>query len=249
MGTLGEALGLLFDPSNWTGELRDSGAILDRLWQHIYLSGTAVVTALVMALPVGMYIGHRRRFEFLTVSISNIGRALPSFAVLALTFTWALRVGISFEFWPAFVAMVMLAIPPIVTNTYVGLKEVDADVVEAARGMGLSGREILWGVEFPLAVPLIVAGIKTSLVQVIATATLAALVAGPGLGRYIVNGFARQDHALIMAGAILVALLAIVAELGMAGVERWVRPGRSRSRPDETPFDAVGVQPSGAPIV
>lgn len=248
MDLLKEALGLLFDPSNWTGELRDSGGILTRLWQHIYLSGTAVLTALALALPVGLYIGHRRRFEFLTVSISNIGRALPSFAVLALTFTWALRVGISFEFWPAFVAMVMLAIPPVVTNTYVGLKEVDPDVVEAARGMGLGGREILWGVEFPLAVPLVVAGVKTSLVQVIATATLAALVAGPGLGRYIVNGFARQDHALILAGAILVALLAIIAELGMALIERWVRPPSMRPSPDETPFDDVGIRSAASSV-
>lgn len=239
MDVLTEALRLLFDPANWTGELRDSGGILTRLWQHIYLSGTAVLASLVVALPVGLYIGHRRRFEFLAISVSNVGRALPSFAVLALAFTMALRLGISFEFWPAFVAMFLLAIPPIVTNTYVGLKEVDPDVVEAARGMGLSGGQILRRVEFPLALPLVVAGIRTSLVQVIATATIAALVAGPGLGRYIVNGFARQDRPLILAGAILVAVLAIAAELAMAVVERLVRPPGSGKSQTETPFDDV----------
>lgn len=239
MDVLTEALRLLFDPANWTGELRDSGGILTRLWQHIYLSGTAVLASLVVALPVGLYIGHRRRFEFLAISVSNVGRALPSFAVLALAFTMALRLGISFEFWPAFVAMFLLAIPPIVTNTYVGLKEVDPDVVEAARGMGLSGGQILRRVEFPLALPLVVAGIRTSLVQVIATATIAALVAGPGLGRYIVNGFARQDRPLILAGAILVAVLAIAAELVMAVVERLVRPSGSGTSQTETPFDDV----------
>lgn len=242
MDVLTEALRLLFDPANWTGELRDSGGILTRLWQHIYLSGTAVLASLVVALPVGLYIGHRRRFEFLAISVSNVGRALPSFAVLALAFTMALRLGISFEFWPAFVAMFLLAIPPIVTNTYVGLKEVDPDVVEAARGMGLSGGQVLRRVEFPLALPLVVAGIRTSLVQVIATATIAALVAGPGLGRYIVNGFARQDRPLILAGAILVAVLAIAAELVMAVVERLVRPSGSRTSQTETPFDEVPLE-------
>lgn len=246
MGVLGDALSLLFDPANWTGELRDSGGILVRLWQHTYLSVTSVLTALVIALPIGLYIGHRRRFEFITVSVANIGRALPSFAVLALAFTAALRLQISFEFWPAFVALTVLAIPPVVTNTYVGLKEVDADVVEAARGMGMSGGEVLRSVELPLALPLILAGVKTSLVQVIATATLAAVTAGPGLGRYIVNGFARQDHPLILAGAILVALLAIAAEVGLGFAERLAGRSTRRPPPDIGRLDeATGIPQPG----
>lgn len=237
MGVFGEALELLFDASNWTGSLQESGAIFVRVWEHVFLSVTSVLLALCVALPVGLYIGHRRRFEFFAVSVANIGRALPSFAVLALSFTFALRMKISFEFWPAFIALFLLAIPPIVTNTYVGIKEVDPDVVESARGMGLGGWQILRGVELPLALPLIVAGVRTSLVQVIATATLAAVTAGGGLGRFIMNGFARQDRPLMLAGAILVALLAVLAELLMAGIERLVRPSARGMRDDETPFD------------
>jgi osmoprotectant transport system permease protein len=239
---LTEALKLLFDGSNWTGSMLDSGSILTRLWEHVFISVTSVALAVVVALPLGLYIGHRRRFELLVINLSNIGRALPAFAVLALAYTVALRWQISFEFWPAFIALFLLAIPPIVTNTYVGVKEVDADVVEAARGMGFSEMEVLRRVEIPLSLPLIVAGIRTSLVQVIATATLAAITAGGNFGRFIQNGFARQERPLILAGAILVASLAISAELIMALVEKAVRP-RSSEAPDATVFDEVGLGP------
>lgn len=223
---MNDALELLFDASNWSsGEgLSRSGAILVRLWEHLLLSGSALLAAAIPALGFGLYIGHRRRFEFAVVTLANLGRAIPSFAILALAFTAALRWGVSFEFWPGFAALFFLAIPPILTNAYVGVREVDADDVEAARGMGLSGWQILSRLQLPLAAPLIVAGLRTAAVQVVATATLAALLAGGGLGRYIVDGFARRDNPLILAGAILVAVLAIVVELALGALERRVRP-------------------------
>jgi osmoprotectant transport system permease protein len=188
------------------------------------------VAAAIPALAMGLYIGHKRRFEFVTVTMANLGRAVPSFAILALAFTATLRLGLSFEFWPGFVALFFLAIPPILTNAYVGVREVDADMVEAARGMGFGGRQVLFRLQLPLAAPLIVSGLRTSAVQVIATATLAAITAGGGLGRYIVDGFARRDRALILAGAILVALLAIFIEVALGALERGVHP-RTTSAP------------------
>lgn len=198
--------------------------IPSRIGEHLWLSGLAVAAAMVPALSVGLYIGHARRFEFIAVSIANLGRALPSFAILAIMFTFALRLGVSFEFWPTFVALFLLAIPPILTNAYVGVREVSRDTVEAAWGMGMKDLEILRNIEIPLAASLIVGGIRTSVTQVIATATLAALVAGPGLGRFIVDGFALGDDGRLLGGAVLVALLAFAAEVVMAGLQRLVTP-------------------------
>jgi len=157
------------------------------------------------------------------VTIANLGRALPSFAILALALPISIQLGLGLGFWPTFAALFLLAIPPILTNTYIGVKGVDPDVVEAARGMGLSGWQVLYRIEVPLAAPLIVAGLRTAAVQSVATATLAALVAGGGLGDYIRLGFrASQDDALL-GGAILVALLAIVTEVALSLLERAVR--------------------------
>lgn len=226
MDVLSEALRMIFDASSWSTSsgLGRSGSISSRLFEHLLLSGTALLAAAIPALALGIYIGHRRRFEFITVTIANLGRAIPSFAILALAFTATLRLGLSFEFWPGFVALFFLAIPPILTNAYVGVREVDDDMVEAARGMGLGGRQVLTRLQLPLAAPLIVGGLRTSAVQVIATATLAAITAGGGLGRYIVDGFARRDEALILAGAILVAVLAIMVEVLLGVLERRLQP-------------------------
>ncbi|MGI8775122.1 MAG: ABC transporter permease [Actinomycetota bacterium] len=245
MEILTEALGLLFDPASWSPEvgLKSSGAISTRLLEHLVLCVSSLLAASVPALGLGIYIGHKRRFEFITVTVANLGRAVPSFAILALAFTAALRLRISFEFWPAFVALFFLAIPPLLTNAYVGVREVDRDTVEAARGMGMNGRQILVRLELPLALPLIVAGLRTSTVQVIATATLAAITAGGGLGRFIVDGFARNDRPLILAGAILVAALAVGAELALGFCEKAVRP-RTRSERRTTARPIEPVQPA-----
>ncbi len=210
------------DPANWSG----TAGIPNRVLEHVEVSGAAVVAAAVIALPVGLYIGHRRRFEFLAVSIANVGRAVPSFGVIALVFPLFLVWfgSAAFGFLPTFVAMTVLAIPPILTNTYVGIQAVDADAVEAARGMGMREGQVIARLEVPLATPLIVAGFRTATVQVIATATLAALIGGGGLGRYIIDGFAQQRPDMTTAGAVLVALLAIVAEVTFAVLERVISP-------------------------
>jgi osmoprotectant transport system permease protein len=178
----------------------------------------------------------------MTITAANLGRALPSFAILALAFPIALRYQLGFSIWPTVIAMFFLAVPPVLTNTYVGVKEVDADTVEAARGMGMTEGQVLRGIEFPLAAPLIVTGIRTAAVQVVATATLAAVVAGGGLGRFIIDGFARQRDDMILGGALMVAGLAILTEIFFAVVERIVSPRTSTAtrRRYRLPFRHAG---------
>lgn len=204
------------DPANWTG----SAGVPARMIEHIYISFLSVGMSAVVALPGALYIGHTRRAEFLVVSVANLGRAIPSFAILAIMLPITIRMGLGLGFWPTVIALFLLGIPPILTNTYVGIQGVDSASVEAARGMGMSGLQVLRKLELPLAAPLIVAGFRTALVQVIATATLAALVAWGGLGRFIIDGFAVRDEARIAAGALLVAALAVAAELSFGLVQR-----------------------------
>ena len=201
-----------------------------QLVRHLYLSYAPVLAALCIALPVGLYIGHTRRFEFAAVSLANLGRAIPSFALLSLSLLVFLEItpehGLGFL--PTFVALFFLSLPPILVNTHIGVKGVDPDTVEAARGLGYEEREVLRSVEVPLAAPLIVTGIKTAAVQSVATATLASFVAGGGLGDYIRLGIRAHHPEALLGGAILVGLLAIATEVAMSGAERLVRP-RTRS--------------------
>jgi osmoprotectant transport system permease protein len=224
VGVISGAIDFLTAAHNWRG---DTG-IAHRLVEHAGMSLLAIVIGTLIALPIGLYIGHAKRAQFLAVSVGNLGRALPSFGVLALVFPFTLRYSVlqfgGLGFSATLVALVLLSIPPILTNTYVAVDGVDKDVIEAARGMGMSEAGVLRRVELPLAAPLIIVGIRTAAVAVVATATLAALVAWGGLGRFIVDGFATSDDAQIVAGAILVALLAIVTELVFAGIERLVSP-------------------------
>jgi osmoprotectant transport system permease protein len=224
VSVLEQLVAWLGDPVNWSGD----GGVPVRVLEHLWISGLAVLAATAVALPLGLYIGHTRRGEVVTVSIANLGRAIPSFAVLALAFPVSLRLGLGLSDWPAIAALFLLAIPPILTNSYVGVRGVDADTLEAARGMGMSEREVLRSIEAPLAAPLIVAGLRISAVQVVATATLAALVAGGGLGRFIVDGFKQGDDGMTLAGALLVALLAIATEIGFGLVERATAPRHTR---------------------
>jgi osmoprotectant transport system permease protein len=226
VGVLGEALAWLTDPANYSGET----GIPTRLYEHLQISSQAVLFAALIALPVGMYIGHRRRLEFLAVNVGNLGRALPSFGILGLVFPFTLTLPGEIGFWATFIALFLLAIPPILTNTYVGVKNVDADVVEAARGMGMGEREVLLKLETPLAAALIVAGFRTAAVQVVATATLGAVAGWGGLGRFIVDGNSQGDDAQLLGGAILVALFAIATEVSFALLERWVSPKQASTR-------------------
>jgi osmoprotectant transport system permease protein len=235
----------LLDALKWiaTGHWSGSEGIPLRVAQHLELSLASVVIAAVIAIPIGLLIGHTRRGTFLAVSIANLGRSIPSFAVLVLLYLLILNVAPSFAFGftPTVVALVLLAIPPILTNTYVGIQAVDADIVEAGRGMGMSGRDILFRLETPLAARLIMAGLRTAAVQVVATATLAALIGGGGLGRYIIDGQAQGDRAKLVAGAILVAVLAILTEVAFAWIERRVTPKALRREPDAS--GRAGIPP------
>ena len=205
----------LTDPAHWQG----IDGIPTRLLEQIHLSIESVAIGAVIALPIGIVLGHFGRFGNLAINISNVGRAVPSFAILVIAFQ---VFGLGDV--PIIIALTALAIPPMVTNSYVALREVDPDVKDAARGMGYRELAQLLRVELPLAVPLIMAGVRTSAVQVVATATLAALIAGGGLGRYIVDGLARSDNPRTLAGALLVALLALATELLLAGLQRALVP-------------------------
>lgn len=228
----------LADVASWfttASHWRGSDGVPHRLYEHVVMSTAALATALVVALPVGVVLGHLHRGGVVIVNLANIGRAIPSFAVLVLAF---FVFGIGPE--PAFVALVALAIPPIVTNAYVGITEVEAEAREVAVGMGMTGSQVLRRVELPLALPLVMAGIRTAGVQVVATATLAAVIAWGGLGRYIIDGFAQQDRVKLFAGALLVALLAIAVELGLALVQRLtLSPGISGRRHPAAPVSAL----------
>ena len=219
MNFANQVLQWFLNGAHWQGD----GGIPHRTFEHLAMSGASVLTAALIALPVGIAIGHFGRGGILAINISNIGRAVPSFAVLVIAVE---LFGIGAL--PAFIALVALAIPPMVTNSYIGMREVDADVREAARGMGMRDRAVLWRVELPIALPLIMAGIRTSAVNVVATATLAALVAWGGLGRFIVDGFGLQDYPMMFAGAILVAILSLIVEFSLGGVQRLVTPAGLR---------------------
>jgi osmoprotectant transport system permease protein len=212
------------DPANWQG----SNGVPTLLLQHVLLTVGAMAIATVLGLPLAVWLGHRGKGGTLAVNLTNIGRAVPILALLSLL---ALGVFGTGDFGPfgrsglaTLVSLALFALPPIVTNTYVGMAEVDRDVKEAARGMGMSEVGLLRQVELPLALPLIVSGLRIALVQVWATATIAALLAGPGLGRIIVHGYDSFDTAEQIAGALLVAGTALVLELGMALAQRAADP-------------------------
>ena len=206
----------LADPLHWQGP----DGIPTRVVEHVQISALSVVVATAIAVPAGLLIGHTGRGGTVAIGLANIGRAVPSYAVLVMILPISLQAGLGLSFVPTFAAMTLLAIPPILTNTYVGLREVDRDLLEAARGMGMRGGQILRGVEIPLAMPVIFAGLRTAAVQVVATAALGALIGLGGLGRYIVDGIARREMDRLFVGALLVALLAIATELLFSALQR-----------------------------
>lgn len=221
MNAFSQAVGWLRNPAHWTG----SGGIASRLSQHVQMVAVVMVIACAIGLPLGLWTGHRRRGEFLAVNAAGIGRALPSFGILAFVFPFALRYfPRPFGYWPTLIALVFLALPPLVTNAYVGIRNADPDIVEAARGMGMSGHQILLDVELPMAGPLIMATLRLVAVQVIATATLGAVVGWGGLGRFVVTGIAIGNTGMLLGGALLVAALAILADLAFALLARVTAP-------------------------
>ncbi len=222
MGVIGDAWTWLATGAHWSG----ADGVWHRLGQHLFLTVACLVISCAIALPIAVVLGHLGRGGAVAVNISNAGRAVPTFAVLVLLLLSPLGTHGS---WPTIIALVLFAIPPLLTNAYVGMREVDRDVVEAARGMGMSGRQLVGRVELPLAFPLIMTGVRTAAVQVVATATLAALPGGGGLGRIITAGFRLTDTAQVVAGAVLVAGLALLVEGAFVILTRVLDPMRRRA--------------------
>ncbi|HKN56116.1 MAG TPA: ABC transporter permease subunit [Amycolatopsis sp.] len=214
-----QAIQWLNDPLNWT----NPGGIFDRLAEHLRISAAAVLLGCLIAWPLGLWLGHRRRGGGAVITVSNVTLAVPTLSLLTLISLTALGIGQT----AVILALTVFAIPPLLANAYTGLREVDPQVRDAARGMGLSGWQMLWRVELPLSVPYLAAGFRTAAVQVVATAALAALVAGGGLGEIISEGFGLGINVAggqIIAGGLLVAGLALLVEGTFAVVERLVTP-------------------------
>ena len=190
MGAWQEFADYVTAADNWWG----GRGIATRVGDHVRLSAAAVAAAAAIGIPPALWLGHVRRGGALATALVNIGRAVPSVAVLSLVLPFSLRYGFGLGFWPTFVALVALGLPPVFTNTYAGMVAVDAAVVDAARGMGMRARDVLWKVEAPNALPLLVTGLRVSAVQVVATATLGAFVGFGGLGAFINAGFRQQDE-------------------------------------------------------
>lgn len=231
MRVLGDAWAYLAEPTHWSGP----DGMLALLGQQLLISVTALAVAVLLGLPVALWLGHLGRGGFAAINVTNVGRAIPTFALLALLVTadWPGtaslgpygRAGLA-----TLLALAAFALPPIITNAYVAVREVPGDVREAARGMGMSDWQLFTRVELPLALPLVGSGLRLALVQVWATATIAALVAGPGLGRVITDGFANTDYGKGIAGAVVVAVVALLLELGGSTVERWTNPPHAAAR-------------------
>lgn len=211
------AIEWFLQPGNWGG----ADGIPARILQHLGYSALSLAVAAAVALPLGMLIGHTGRGGFFVVNVANAARALPTLGVLILVVIVA---GIGLV--PVLVPLIVLAVPPILVNTYEGIRQVDADLREAARGMGMKSGQLLLGVEIPVALPLIILGLRTAAIQIVSTATIAAYVSLGGLGRFIFDGLARQDYAMVTGGAVLVAALAVLVEIVFVILQRIaVSPG------------------------
>lgn len=236
LGQFGDAIDFVFEgQTSREGAQIGGSQFLELTWEHVKLSLVAMAIACAIAIPLGLGLGHIRRFSFVAISASNVGRAVPSLALIAF-FVAYLGVG----FTNLTVALVLLALPPILTNTYVGVTQVDRETVDASRGMGMTEPEIVRKVELPLALPLIFGGIKTSAVNVIATATIAPLAGVVTLGDPIINVSGYGDTGRL-AAAIVVAALAIFTELLLSAAQRAATPRgikleSDRSRRERTPI-------------
>jgi len=227
VNVLADTWAYLAEASNWTG----SEGMAALLVQQLLITVTALAAAMGLGLPLALWLGHLGRGGFVAINITNVGRAVPTFALLALlvtadwpgtgTFGPYGRAGLA-----TLLSLAAFALPPLITNAYVGVREVPAEVKEAALGMGMSAAQRFFRVELPLALPLVLTGVRLALVQVWATATIAALVAGPGLGRVITDGFANTDYGKGIAGAVVVAIVALILELGASILQRWLDPLR-----------------------
>jgi osmoprotectant transport system permease protein len=216
MHFLRQVVDWFFTASHWQG----SAGIPHRVLVHMAMSAAAVAAAILVALPIALWLGHVGRGGYAAISLANIGRAVPSFALLVIGFE---IFGLGSK--PVFLALFALSVPPIVTNTYVAIRQVDPDIKEAAVGLGMTGGQVLVRAELPVGVPLIFAGIRTAAVQAVATAAIGAVIGWNAVGRYIIDGIAQQDHVEVVAGAVIIAVLSLLTEVGLAAVQRAATPG------------------------
>ena len=251
-----DIVAFFLDPANWQG----TRGIPNRLFEHLVISGLAILVATLIGLPLGLYIGHTGRGANLAINLANIGRAVPSYAILVMVLPVTLALApvlgyspsLGLNFLPILISMTLLAIPPILVNAYAGLRSVDRELIEAGRGMGMRERQILRRIELPMATPVIVGGFRTATLSVIATATIGAILAGGGLGRFIFDGLNQglAGRPSIYAGAILVTVLAVAVDLVLALVQRRLTPaslrkprgtpGRAWTRSSEVPVPGSG---------
>lgn len=227
------------DGANWVG----TRGVPNRLFEHLQYSALALLVAAAVAVPVGALVGHTGRGGFLVVGVANALRSLPELGVLTLLVTL-----LSISLLPVTLALVLLAVPPLLAGTYAGVLNVDRAVVDAARGMGMRERDVLLRVELPNALPLLIGGLRTATLQVIATAAIAAFVGFGGLGRYLIDGLGVLDYTQMAAGAVLIAALALAVEALLAGVQRLVvSPGLRAAAPTGRSRPVTPLEPSGVP--
>lgn len=239
-----EAFAFLLDPVNWAG---DTG-IGARLGQHLYISGLSVLVAAVVAVPLGLFIGHTGRGRGFVIGLTGAARALPTFGVLTAFVLLGLQLGYGLSLTPIIAVLVILAVPPLLAGAYAGVEAVDESTVDAARAQGMTGWQILTQVELPLALPLVVGGLRSATLQVVATATIAAYYAGGALGRYLIEGLRTQDYVRALIGAILVAALALLLDGLLAILQRLVTPrgvSRDVTRITKSSTGTTARRPSG----
>ncbi|MFJ5879613.1 ABC transporter permease [Streptomyces sp. NPDC093088] len=218
MNTVSAAWSWLTTAAHWSGE----NGVWHRLGEHVFLTLVCLALSCAIALPTALVLGHLGKGGGLAVNLANAGRAVPTFAVLVLLLLSPLG---PYGEWPTIIALVLFAVPPLLTNAYVGMRGVDPDVVRAARGTGMTGGQVLARVELPLALPMVLTGVRIAAVQLVATATVAALAGGGGLGRIITAGFNLASTPQVVAGACLVAALALLVEGVFEGVRRLIPAG------------------------
>lgn len=213
-----------------------SSGVVARLVEHLQYTAGGLLFACLLGLPIGLVLGHLGKGGSLAINLSNIGRAIPTLGIIVLFAVSPLGTSLL----SLSVALGLFALPAVLTNAYVGMREVDREAVEAARGMGMSSGQLFRTVELPLAFPLVAAGVRSACLQILATAVLAAAVGGGGLGRFLIDGLGSQDYPQLQAGALLVAGLALVIELVLAVLQRVVDPG-GRGRAPARPAPATEV--------
>jgi osmoprotectant transport system permease protein len=249
---MGDVIAFFSDPTHWEGTL----GIPNRLFEHLVISGLSILVATLIAIPIGLFIGHTNRGSGVAINLANIGRAIPSYAMMVIPLPFCLALApvlgidptFALVFLPIFLAMTFLAIPPLLVSTYAGLRSVDRDLIEAGRGMGLTERQILGRIEIPIASSIIVGGFRTATLQVIATETIGAILGGGGLGRFIFDGInqGRAGQPSIWAGAILVSALAIGVDALLALVQRRLTPRALRTARRQAPAPGPERAPEGS---